>query len=124
MDLIINNALATTAGGDTEVTADNFYIEYEDEEWFVRFGDIAISKLDLGLVLGKYQTDNDAEDLDFEGVYVTYAEEGSDTTFRLLAAPNDFYSLRAEWEEVSVAATWFPEGDTLFQRGCRRRYSF
>ena len=114
VDLIIKNALATTAGGDTEVTADNFYIEYEDEEWLVRFGDIAISKLDLGLVLGKYQTDNDAEDLDFEGVYVTYAEEDSDTTFRLLAAPNDFYSLRAEWEEVSVAATWFPEGDTLF----------
>lgn len=117
VDLIIKNTLAG-AGADPEVTADNFYIEYADEEWFVRVGDINLDKGDIGanvgLVLGSYQIDDDAYDLDFEGVYVTYAELDSDSMFRLLVAPNDFYSVRAEWEEVSVAATWFPEGDTLY----------
>jgi len=123
VDLIIKNTLA---GSDPEVTADNFYIEYVDEEWFVRAGDINLYKKDIGgnvgLVLGDYQPDDpdddDDYDLDFEGVYVTYAEEDSDTIFRLLAAPNDFYSVRAEWEEVSVAATWFPGvGSTFYNVG-------
>ena len=52
----------------------------------------------LGLVLGDYQPDDpdddDDYDLDFEGVYATYAELDSDNMFRLLAAPNDFYSVR------------------------------
>jgi len=125
VDLIIKNTLAG-AGSNPEVTADNFYIEYADEEWFVRAGDINLYKGDLGgnvgLVLGDYQPDDPDDDydydLDFEGVYVTYAEEDSDTIFRLLAAPNDFYSIRAEWEEVSVAATWFPGvGSTFYNVG-------
>ena len=121
VDLIINNTL-TGAETAPDVTADNFYIEYKDEEWFVRAGDINLYKADLpanlGLVLGDYQPDDpdddDDYDLDFEGVYATYAELDSDNMFRLLAAPNDFYSVRAEWEEVSVAATWFPAGDALY----------
>ncbi len=113
VDLIVKNSLAG-AGANPEIAGDNFYIEYTDEEWYARVGDIGLSKQGLGLVLGKYQPNDDNYDLDFEGVHVTYAGEDSDTTLALLAAPNDFYSLRAEWEEVSVAATWLPEGDTLY----------
>jgi len=113
VDLIVKNSLAG-AGADPEVTGDNFYIEYADEEWYVRAGDIDLPKQDLGLVLGSYQPDDDDNDLSFEGVHVTYAGEDSDTTLVLLAAPNDFYSVRAEWEDITVAATWFPEGDTLY----------
>ncbi|HQE26111.1 MAG TPA: S-layer homology domain-containing protein, partial [Candidatus Atribacteria bacterium] len=43
VDLIIKNSL-TGAGSEPEVVGDNFYIQYEDEEWFVRVGDIDLDK--------------------------------------------------------------------------------
>ncbi|NSW76170.1 MAG: S-layer homology domain-containing protein [Candidatus Atribacteria bacterium] len=113
VDLTIDDTFSTPS-----VSADNFYIEYQKDEWYVKAGDQRLGKIGLGLVLGDYQPDDPDDDrdydLDFEGAYVKYAPEDSDITWKALAAPNDWYSVRAEWEKVGVGVTWMPEGASLW----------
>lgn len=103
--------------GTPSVSADNFFVEYKKDEWYVRVGDIDQPKMDLGLVLGKYQPDDDDKDLSYEGAYVVYAPEDSDITWKMLADVNEFYTLRMEWEKVALGVTWMPEGASLHNPG-------
>jgi len=109
VELTIDDTFSTPS-----VSADNFYIVYEKDEWYVKVGDIGLGKVALGLVLGKYQPNDDEYDLDYEGAYVKYTPKDSDITWKAFAAPNDFYSIRAEWEKVGVGVTWMPEGASLW----------
>ncbi|HSV31161.1 MAG TPA: S-layer homology domain-containing protein [Atribacteraceae bacterium] len=105
-----------TLGGDgTVVTAEDFYIEYQKDEWYVRVGDIKIDKLDLGLVLGDFDADD--YDLEFEGFHVVYAPEDDDITWRALGTLNEFYSLRLEWEQIAFGVALLPESDLFFEEG-------
>ena len=109
LQLKITDTLATPS-----VTADNFFIDYKKDEWYIRVGDIDQPKVDLGLVLGKYQPDDDDNDLSYEGIYVVYAPEDSDITWKMYGDVNEFYSLRLEWEKVALGVTWMPEGASLY----------
>ncbi|MGC8778394.1 MAG: S-layer homology domain-containing protein [Candidatus Caldatribacteriaceae bacterium] len=103
------------------VTADNFYIEYQKDEWYIKAGDQRLGNVGLGLVLGDYHVDDpgddDDYDLEYEGLYLTYKPEDSDITWKTYISTNVFYSLRAEWEKVGVGVTWMPEGASLFNAG-------
>lgn len=112
VELTIKDTLNTPS-----VSADNFYIEYKKDEWYVRVGDIDLPKMDLGLVLGEYQPDDDDNDLSYEGINVVYAPEDSDITWKMLADVNAFYTLRMEWEKVALGVTWMPEGASLYNAG-------
>ncbi|MGQ9623377.1 MAG: S-layer homology domain-containing protein [Candidatus Caldatribacteriaceae bacterium] len=103
VELDITNTLDTPS-----VSADNFYIEYKKDEWYIRVGDIDQPKMDLGLVLN---------DLSYEGLYLTYAPEDSDITWKMYADVNAFYTLRMEWEKVALGVTWMPEGASLYNAG-------
>ncbi len=103
VQLIINDTLNTPS-----VSADEFFIEYKKDEWYIRVGDIDLPKFDLGLVLDK---------LSYEGIYTVYAPEDSDITWKLLADVNAFYTLRMEWEKVALGVTWMPEGASLYNAG-------
>ncbi|MBC7217544.1 MAG: S-layer homology domain-containing protein [Candidatus Caldatribacterium sp.] len=116
----------TTAGVELKITdtlntpsvsADNFFIDYKKDEWYIRVGDIDQPKVDLGLVLGGYQPDDDDDDLSYEGIYAVYAPEDSDVTWKMYADVNEFYSLRLEWEKVALGVTWMPEGASLYNAG-------
>lgn len=109
VELIITDTLNTPS-----VSADNFYIDYKKDDWYIRVGDIDQPKVDLGLVLGEYQPDDDDNDLSYEGVYVVYAPEDSDITWKMYADVNEFYTLRMEWEKVALGVTWMPEGASLY----------
>ena len=113
IDLTIDDTFSTPS-----VSANNFYIEYKKDEWYVKAGDIRLGKVGLGLVHGDYQPDDPDDDrdydLDFEGALVVFTPEDSDITWKALAAPNDWYTIRAEWEKVGVSVTWMPEGASLF----------
>ena len=109
VQLIIDNTLDTPS-----VTADEFFIEYKKDEWYIRVGDIDQPKVDLGLVLGEYQPDDDDDDLSYEGLYLTYAPKDSDITWKMYADVNEFYTLRMEWEKVALGITWMPEGASLY----------
>jgi hypothetical protein len=109
VELKITDTLATPS-----VTADNFFIDYKKDEWYIRVGDIDQPKVDLGLVLGEYQPDDDDNDLSYEGIYVVYAPEDSDITWKMYGDVNEFYSLRLEWEKVALGVTWMPEGKSLY----------
>ncbi len=111
--LIIEDTFGTA---ETIVTADNFFIEYQKDEWYVKAGEIKMDKLDLGLVLGDYNSDD--FDLEFPGFHVVYAPDDSDITWRALGALNDFYSLRLEWEQIALGAHLLPAGsDLIFEEG-------
>ncbi len=109
VELIITDTLNTPS-----VSADNFYIDYKKDDWYIRVGDIDQPKVDVGLVLGGYQPDDDDNDLSYEGVYVVYAPEDSDITWKMYADVNEFYTLRMEWEKVALGVTWMPEGASLY----------
>jgi len=105
-------------GNDPTVTADNFWLIYQKDEWFIQMGEIRQSMIGLGLVLGDYQPDDPDDDrdydLDYEGFYITYTPEDSDVMWKSLGDPNEFYAVRAEWEQVAVMATWMPESAEFY----------
>jgi hypothetical protein len=105
-------------GDAPNVTADNFWLIYQKDEWFIQAGEIRQNMLGLGLVLGDYQPDDPDDDrdydLDYEGFYVTYTPEDSDVLWKALGDLNEFYAVRAEWEHVGVMATWMPEGTEFY----------
>ncbi|MGQ9472963.1 MAG: S-layer homology domain-containing protein [Candidatus Caldatribacteriaceae bacterium] len=116
VELTIDDTFTTPS-----VSANNFYIEYEKDEWYVKVGDIRLGKVGLGLVLGDYQPDDPDDDrdfdLDYEGAYVVYTPEDSDITWKAYAGVNDIYAIRAEWEKVGVGIAWMPEGTSLWNAG-------
>ena len=103
------------------VTANDFYLIYQKDQWYIQAGEIRQNKLGLGLVLGDYQPDDPDDDrdydLDYEGFYITYTPEDSDIMWKSLGDLNKFYSVRAEWEQVGVMATWMPEGAEFYNAG-------
>ena len=105
-------------GGAPAVTANDFWLIYQKDEWFIQAGEIRQGKIGLGLVLGDYQPDDPDDDrgydLDYEGFYVTYTPEDSDIMWKALGDLNKFYSVRAEWEQVGVMATWMPESAEFY----------
>ncbi|MCD6155645.1 MAG: S-layer homology domain-containing protein [Candidatus Atribacteria bacterium] len=109
VELIIDDTFSAPV-----VSADNFYIEYQKDEWYLKAGDIDLAKFGLGLVLGEYQPDDDDNDLSFEGFNVVYTPEDSDIVWKLVGAPNDWYTLRAEWEQVGLGVTLIPESTMIF----------
>jgi len=118
VELNISNTFGTT---DPTVLADNFYLIYQKDPWYIQAGEIRQNKLGLGLVLGDYQPDDPDDDrdydLDYEGFYITYTPEDSDIMWKALGDANTFYAVRAEWEQVGVMATWMPEGAEFYNAG-------
>ena len=98
------------------VSADHFYVEYKQDPWYIRFGRVQLKRFDLGLVLGLYRPADPESSyaLDFDGFYIAYQPEGSEVAWKAVGSPNDFYMVRAEWEDAALALTWMPEGDELY----------
>ena len=105
-------------GAAPAVTANNFWLIYQKDQWYIQAGEIRLGKLGLGLVLGDYQPDDPDDDrdfdLDYEGFYVTYTPEDSDIMWKALGDLNKFYAVRAEWEQVGIMATWMPESAEFY----------
>ncbi|MDK2897302.1 MAG: hypothetical protein PWP04_1422 [Candidatus Atribacteria bacterium] len=101
------------------VSADNFYIEYQKDEWYIKVGDIGLDKVASGLVLGDYQPDDPDDDddyaLDYEGFYAVYTPEDEDFILKMYGGSvNEVFAVRSEWEEIGLMLTWMPEGPYFY----------
>jgi len=111
LELTVNDTFAATP----TVSADNFYIEYQKDEWYLKVGDIGLDKVASGLVLGDYQPNDDGYDLDYEGFYAVYTPADKDFILKMYGgAVNEVFAVRSEWEEIGLMLTWMPEGPYFY----------
>lgn len=115
--LTIDNTIDPNAS--PTVKADNFWLIYQKDPWYIQVGQIQQSKVGLGLVLGDYQPEDDYDDdpeydLNYEGFYAAYTPAESDIAWKTWGAVNKFYTVKLEWEKVALMATWMPESLTSF----------